>query len=129
MRLDPGMGEETIIENSNAVYAVEGELRVGTNIVGSRDLINQYQQGYRCMQCHGVQDEPFPEVCKYRDRSVGGTWACGYRMRAEQAERFAKEFNGEQWYGPSPDDGGDYEREFWKPAGDSRIWVPRNIKE
>ena len=124
--IEPGFPAGTIIENSNRVVqnTVDGSLTVEAEVIGSEDFVNQYQQGYRCLKCHGVQDEPFPEVCKARDVKGGG-WACGYRMRDRQPTEFANT-RGEGYWGPTPlsvfDD--EREREAWKPAGSSRIWVP-----
>lgn len=117
MPIDRSMGEGVIVENSDMLVTVDGELRVATNIVASEDTINQYREGYRCMECHAIQDEPFPKVCKARDVTVPDGWRCGYEMRADQAMRFQREFKGEQYYGPTPlsqfDD--EREREAWKP--------------
>jgi hypothetical protein len=124
LRIERGFPAGTIIENSKRVIkdTSTGEHLVEPEVIGSEDLINQYQAGYRCLKCHGVQDEPFPEVCKVKDVR-GGTWACGYRMRDRQATDFANS-RGEGYWGPTPlsvfDD--ERERERWTPR--SGIWVP-----
>lgn len=129
MPIDRGFPKGTIIENSNRVIrdTATGEQYVAAEVISDRETIEQYRQGYRCLQCHGVQSEPFPEVCEAKDVK-GGTWECGYRMRADQAERFEREYGGEGYWGPTPLDVYDdeREREAWKPAGSSRIWVPGN---
>jgi hypothetical protein len=121
--IDPGFPPGTIWENSNEVYRDGQELRVRAEVVTDTETVEQYRQGYRCLQCHGVQDEPFPEVCKSRDVK-GGSWACGYRMRDEQAARFEREYGGEGYWGPTPYEAFDdeREREAWTPK--SGIWVP-----
>ncbi len=120
MPIDPGLGDETIIENHPSVWVVDGEPRSGVNVVVSEDRWHEFRSGYRCLRCYGVQDEAFPEVCKARD--LTGSWRCGFRMRDDQL-RFLENETTTQRYGPSPDDD-DYERENFKPSGDSRIWLP-----
>jgi hypothetical protein len=105
----------------------DGELRVAPEVISDRETIEQYRQGYRCLACHGVQDEPFPEVCKSRDVK-GGTWACGYRMRDDQARRFEAEYGGEGYWGPTPLDvfEEEREREAWVPK--DGIYLPRGYQ-
>lgn len=125
-RFDRGLGAETIVENSHEVFVDgEGNARSGVNIAGSQDLFEQYRSGYRCLRCHGVQSEPFPEVCETRDLSPGGTWRCGFTMRSDQLRFLEAEFQGEHRYGPTPlsEMEEQWEQDDWvKPTG--RIWVP-----
>lgn len=123
-RLEPGLGEGVVVEQSNEVYVVDGEMRSGVNVAMSAESFEQYRSGYRCLRCHGVQDEAFPEVCKVRD--LTGTWKCGFKIREDQLRYLEAEHRGSQWYGPSPDDrdawGDQDEREnFQKRTG---IWLP-----
>lgn len=120
MPIDRGM-PDAVVEGSNEVMLVGGEFRQGTNVAISRDEFEQYRLGYRCRVCHGVQSEPFPEVCETRD-TTGSGWRCGYRMRAMQLADLERHHRGERWYGPSPDDH-DYEQEMWVPK--NGILVPR----
>jgi hypothetical protein len=117
--IDPGFPEGTIIEHSNRVVkdTTDGTHRVEPEVIGSPEFIDQYQSGYRCLVCHGVQDEPFPKVCKHRDVTDPDGWKCGYEMRARQAADFAAT-RGEGYWGPTPLDALDdeRERENWKPA-------------
>lgn len=115
-----GLGTDTIIEGSNEIIRVEGELRQGVNVAMSPELFEEYRTGRRCLRCHGVQDEAMPEVCKSRD--LTGSWRCGFRIRDDQLRYLENEHKGEQRYGPSPDDDYDYERKTW--AKKTGIWLP-----
>jgi hypothetical protein len=125
VRIERGFPDGTIIENSKRVVkdTGNGDLLVEPEVIGSEDLINQYQSGYRCLKCHGVVDQPFPEVCPAEDKTRPNGWKCGYRMRDRQAADFAGT-RGEGYWGPTPlshfDD--ERERERWTPK--SGIWVP-----
>lgn len=128
MPIERGLGADVVVEDSNEVWKdSEGTLRRGVNIATSAEKLEEYRQGYRCLRCHGVQDEPFPEVCKARD-TKGGSWRCGYQMRSDQTRDFGNEHRGEFRFGPSPLDF-DYEQEDWKPRGGSRIWLPHGIND
>lgn len=127
-RFERGLGADTIVENSHEVFVDgHGVARSGVNIAGSPELIEQYRQGYRCLVCHHVQTEAFPEVCEAADRSPGGTWRCGFRIRDEQVRRLELEHQGEHRYGPSPLDGHEeqWERDDWTPK--TGIWVPQGF--
>lgn len=122
-RINPSLGE-VIFEDSNEVYVSGGQPRRGVNVVVGEDVVEQYRTGYRCLRCHGIQDEPFPEVCKARD--LTGTWRCGFEMRDNQIRFLENEHRGSEWYGPSPDlrdvwDDQDERENFQKRTG---IWVP-----
>jgi hypothetical protein len=123
--IERGFPAGTIIENSKRVLqdTGTGEHLVEPEVIGSEDLINQYQAGYRCLKCHGVVDTPFPEVCPAEDKTRPNGWTCGYRMRDRQPAEFANT-RGEGYWGPTPLSAFDDEREreaFRKRAG---IWVP-----
>jgi hypothetical protein len=118
--IERGLGAETIIDNSNRVRVIDGEPRIEPEVVISREKFEEYREGRRCLRCHGVQDEPFPEVCKVRD--LTGSWRCGFRMKDDQLRYLENEFGGERWYGPSPDHDYDPELENWKAA--TGIWLP-----
>lgn len=125
-RFERGFPAETIFENSREVYIDEqGVPRSGINIAGSAELVEQYRQGYRCLRCHHVQSVAFPEECEARDKTVGGTWKCGFRMRDDQIRFLEAEHQGEHRYGPTPlsafDD--EREREAWVPK--TGIYLPR----
>jgi hypothetical protein len=123
--IERGFPAGTIIENSKRVLqdTGTGEHLVEPEVIGSEDLINQYQAGYRCLKCHGVVPTPFPEVCPAEDKTRPNGWKCGYRMRDRQPAEFANT-RGEGYWGPTPLSAFDDEREreaFRKRAG---IWVP-----
>jgi hypothetical protein len=120
--IERGLGPNVIVDNSNRVRQIDGELRVDPQVVISREQFEEYRLGYRCLRCHGVQSKPMPEVCEVRD--LTGTWRCGYRIKDDQLRHLEQETD-EQWYGPSPDDY-DYEQENWMPK--SGIYVPKHYK-
>jgi hypothetical protein len=115
-----------IVHQTDEIALVAGRPAVAANILMTDEQFAEYKEGRRCLKCHGKQDVAMPEVCQARD--VGGAWVCGYRIRADQLRHLESEYRGEHFVGETPDDT-DYEREFWKPAGDSRIWVPGSAKE
>lgn len=121
-RIERGLGEHVVVEGSHEVYLDgDGTPRQGVTVAVSPEQIEQYRQGYRCIRCHGVQSEPFPEVCEAEDRT--GTWRCGFPMRTHQLARYEAEHR-VQRYGPTPLDEEERERERWKPRGQSGIWLP-----
>lgn len=127
-RFERGFGPETIVENSNEVFVDgKGVARSGVNIAGSKDLFEQYRSGYRCLRCHHVQEEAFPEVCEMRDTSPGGTWRCGFRIRDDQLRMLEVEYQGEHRYGPTPlsEMEEQWEEDDWKPK--TGIWLPKGF--
>lgn len=119
-RIEPGM-PNAVVRNSNQLYvdSRDGELYLGHNVTVTPDVFQQYVEGYRCIACHAVQSQAFPEVCEEVYKDGGG---CGFRMRDLQAERLQQEFQGEDilW----PDRPVDEERQQWRPSPNSRIWLP-----
>jgi len=119
-RIEPGM-PEAVVRNSDELFvdSRDGELYLGTNITVTPEVFRQYVEGYRCISCHAVQSQAFPEVCEEVYKDGGG---CGFRMRERQSERVQQEFKGEDilW----PERPVDEERMGWRPANGSRIWLP-----
>ncbi len=91
--------------------------------------LERIRNGYCCLNCGEAQSEgglpvAFPERC----------WICEFPMRAEQAQKFAEEFDGPRRVGPSrslaelrAEDDEVKERERRKREGrnTATIWVPR----
>ena len=115
-RLHPGL-PGAIITSSNEVYRdPDGTLRLGHHLILTSEQFEEYRQGYRCLACHTVQDEPFPEVCKEVYKDGGG---CGYRMRDDQLRRIEFEFRGVEdlWHR-------DEEAERASRLEDAGLWLP-----
>jgi hypothetical protein len=86
-RIEPGMPDAVVL-NDDKLYAWgDGTLRRGSNILLPKETIEQYRQGYRCIRCHGVQDEPFPRECQQP--------FCRFPMRDRQLDLLAVEDGGE----------------------------------
>lgn len=120
--MDRGLGTEVIVEDSQRVMRIDGQMRHQPEVVVSKEKFEEYRLGRRCLRCHGLQSREMPEVCETKD-VTGGNWRCGFRIRDDQLRYLQQEDGGEQHYGPTPDDY-DYEQEAWTPRKDSRIWVP-----
>ncbi len=123
-RLSEGI-PDVVFRSSDEVMA---DGRRGLLATMSPERFEEYRQGYRCINCHAAQDEPFPEVCKvvYRDMAHHpdscrcGKCRCGFPMRREQARQVEREYRGREtlW----PDRGPDVEREQWRAR--NGIWLP-----
>lgn len=119
--MHPGLAGATVRHSNEVFVESDGQKRVGVKITVSPDIFEQYRLGYRCLVCHGIQDEPFPVVCQqvYKDRPhpepcMCGHCRCGFRMRAKQMERLTFEFRGEENLWPTREEDDD-ERRVWLP--------------
>ena len=127
-RIAPGLAG-AVVRHSNEVFVEsDGQKRVGVKITVSPEIFEQYRSGYRCIRCHAVQDEPFPEVCQevYKDRPhpepcMCGHCRCGFQMRAKQMERLTFEFQGEENLWPDRDDDEERARFELEKQG---VWLP-----
>lgn len=122
-RIEPGIPDMVVLTSEEMRVSSDGRKHLMNEYVVPPATVEQFRQGYRCMECLAVQSQPFPEVCEEVYKDGGG---CGYRMREWQPERFESEFGGERELFPDTDPV-DVEREFWTPKT-SRIVVPRNAK-
>jgi hypothetical protein len=86
------------------------------------EYVEQYRQGYRCIQCHhGPQREAFPKECM--------EWYCKFPMRERQIEMFEQMFGGDVT--PEPAEEPELE-ELWLPPqreegeelADDDLWLP-----
>lgn len=119
-RIEPGIPNMVVLTSDRATQDAEGNWRVENDFVVPPAIVEQFRQGYRCMECLAVQSQPFPPVCEERYKDGGG---CGYPIRAEQPERFARDFGGEQELFPGAEV--DREREqFQRRTG---IVVPKGV--
>lgn len=117
-RINPGMPDTIVERTPSERWTINGRTTAGVNMVVSPEVFEQYRTGYRCLRCHAVQDEPFPEVCIEASHPDG---ICRYPIRERQAAELAKEHRGEERYGPSPLEFDD-ERDEW--AERNGIWLP-----
>lgn len=120
MRIEPGLGE-TIVEGARTGSLVNGVPRQDVNLVVSEEIFQQYRQGYRCLKCYGVQSQPFPEECEEP--------FCSFGIKENQLRYLEAEFQGEEFYGPTPDDVLDEEREREQWTKRSGIYVPKGYTE
>jgi hypothetical protein len=102
-RIEAGIPNMVVLTSDHVMRTADGRTHRMNEYVVPPEIVEQFRQGYRCMDCLAVQDEPFPEVCQEVYRDGGG---CGYRMREYQTERFLREFGGERalWADPEPVD-------------------------
>lgn len=130
-RIAPGLAG-AVVRHSNEVFVeADGQKRVGVKITMSPEDFESYRTGYRCLVCHAVQDEPFPEVCQevYRDRPhpepcMCGRCRCGFRMRDKQMERLTFEFQGEETLWPEQEDDEEHARFELEKQG---VWLPPDV--
>jgi hypothetical protein len=85
------------------------------------DDIEMFRQGYKCIDCLELLDEPFPESC----------FVCGFPVREAQAQVFAERFAGSRAVGSRINEDDELERlakqRFERNKAEksnSRIWVP-----
>lgn len=90
-RINPGIPNMVVLTSDRAYRDGDGDLRVENDLVVPSAVIEQFRQGYRCMECLAVQSQPFPVVCEEVYKDGGG---CGYPMRMEQPDRFTRDFEG-----------------------------------
>ena len=118
-RVDPGLPGATVRHSNELFVEDDGKIRVGTKITMSPEQFEVYRQGYKCMCCHSVQSEPFPEVCETVWRDTGER--CGFPMRREQMRRLEYEFQGEETLWPDFEDDDERARYDLKSKG---VWLP-----
>lgn len=85
--------------------------------------VERFRQGYACIQCWEKFPDAFPETCR----------ACGFKVREQQAEVFAKTFEGMMWIGSRIDLEEEQERLSDWDARDrhdpnSHIYIPEWVK-
>jgi hypothetical protein len=126
-RIEPGM-PEAVIRTSREVVTVAGEEHQAVELhLPDPERLEEYRQGYRCLQCHGVQTRPFPDRCTQRwvdaghpDDCLCPACGCHYEIARLQTDRLSHEFAGEKDLWPTRTD--DDDRLTWRPR--NGIWVP-----
>lgn len=108
-----------VLTSERAYRDQDGDLRMENDLVVPPQIVEQFRQGYRCMECLAVQSQPFPAVCEEVYRDGGG---CGYPIRLEQPDRFARDFEGVTDLFPAPPEE-DVERRAWE----SGIVLPKGF--
>lgn len=91
-RIDPGIPKMVVLPSNRMSRDRDGDWRVENDLVVPDSTIEEFRQGYRCMECLAVQSVAFPAVCEEVYKDGGG---CGYRIGSEQPERFAQDFGGD----------------------------------
>lgn len=116
-RLKPQLEGSDLVENDPGLVEVIGGVpRCGVRWALTEEEHGQVRSGYRCLQCMGVQEEPFPEVCEEP--------FCDFEIRKYQLARYEREYEGERWYGPTPDSVFDEERERERWLRRKGVWLP-----
>lgn len=116
-RIQPGIPQMVVLTSDRATQDADGTWRRENDFVVPPETIEQFRQGYRCMECLAVQSQPFPAACEEVYKDGGG---CGYPIRTEQPERFARDFEGVTDLFPEPAPR-DVERERYEARG---LWLP-----
>lgn len=111
-RIDPGIPNMVVLTGDRAYRDKDGDWRVENDLVVPPEVVEQFRQGYRCMECLAVQSTAFPDVCEEVYKDGGG---CGYRIRTEQPARFARDFGGDTELWPELER--DVERERYEARG------------
>lgn len=120
-RIEPGIPNMVVLTSNRATRDKDGDWRVENDLVVPDEIVEQFRQGYRCMDCLAVQSTAFPAVCEevYKD-GVG----CGFPIRAEQPERFARDFGGDLDRFDTGEPELDVERAQWE----NPMWLPPGAK-
>jgi hypothetical protein len=95
--------------------------RQGVRMAFCDDDIEMFRQGYKCIDCLELLDEPFPESC----------FVCGFPVGEAQSQVFAERFAGSRAVGSRINEDDELERlarqRFERTKAEksnSRIWVP-----
>jgi len=85
---EPPLAVEPI---EQGLYLADGRVLGEHQISWSPEQIERFRLGYKCLNCLEPQEQAWPERCA----------VCGYPMRAQQAEFFAREYAGVVPLGPT----------------------------
>lgn len=79
------------VDPNHVLVRSDGEVRDALNVSYDAFDIGRMREGYVCIACKEDLDTPFPDECP----------VCHFPMRERQPERFAKEYEGTVWVGPT----------------------------
>lgn len=79
------------VDGEHVLVTQDGRVRDSHKVVYSEYDIGRMKAGYVCLKCHEDLDTAFPDVCPI----------CGFEMADKQSERFALEYQGTTWVGPT----------------------------
>lgn len=79
------------VDPNHVLVQSDGTVRDALAVAYDAHDIGRMREGYVCIACKEDLDTPFPDECP----------VCGFAMRREQAPRFAREYEGTTWVGPS----------------------------
>lgn len=116
-RIDPGLPVKAV-GASNRAFVSGGRLMVETEVEVDPEVWEQYRQGYRCIRCHAVQEEPFPERCIEHSYGI-----CSFPIRDRQLEVIEKTYADNTHPG---DEELDSERALWEANAEEGqgLWTP-----
>lgn len=75
---------------NHVIVQKSGQTRTAYDLTYLPEDVERIRLGYCCIHCGEAQEKPMPKKC----------WLCGFPMRAEQVDRFGKEFVGFKRIGP-----------------------------
>lgn len=110
-------------EDTAAVWVEDGVAYQDLELVYTDYDIGRFREGYCCIRCGEAQERPFPLSCL----------ACGFAMKTEQSQWFAKMFDPDARIGPSrsleeiraeDEEAKERTRRIVEGNPTSMIWVP-----
>ena len=89
------------------------------------ETVERFRTGHVCIECHEPQSSPFPKAGEGNHLPH-----CDFDMSRDQGTRFAEEFEGEKWMGPTTSLDDEFERlaesgQRRRFTSGSQIMVPR----
>jgi len=120
-RIEPGL-KGAVVRTGSEAHQTPNGWEPQTDITMPPELFEQYRTGWRCPNCHTVQDEAFPKVCKTVWKDTGER--CGFQIKDRINEWLEFNFRGEETLWPDhthADEDEDERKYFQKRTG---IWLP-----
>jgi hypothetical protein len=113
-RIHPGLPVKAV--GSGNRYTVNDDRRMVETVVEvGPEVWEQYRTGYRCVRCHAVQEEPFPERCIESQYGI-----CHFPIRERQLEELEWSFVGDVTHPGDPE----VDWEKWDAEEGQQIWTP-----
>ncbi len=100
-----------VLTSDRASRDKDGDWRLENDLAVPDEVVEQFRQGYRCMDCLAVQSQAFPEICEEVYKDGGG---CGFSIRTEQPDRFSQNFGGDLDRFDNGEPQEDVERRAWE---------------